>query len=265
MVSVFNLERDLLLRDEIRSAEQFRDIEKIFAARGFTPGANSVLFIDEAQESTTFGGFVRFMKEEWMFATVILTGSSITKIFSEESRVPVGRLEYLRVTPLTFAEFALNSADADQFEEARRVPLHITDYTHRMLMQRYDHYLRVGGMPAIVQQFQSGAEMHELEIAWQEIFLSQQEDFIRKEPKLKPHLFREGAQAVADLLGSTFSLTRVSQNHRDAKLAIATLCEWQIVYRCDQPTVSPTSEPRPKLYLHDLGLARSLRGTSLPS
>ena len=60
--------------DECRDFAAFQDV--LLDRHGFRPNADQVLFIDEAQESRTLGGFVRFMKEEWPRATVILSRSS---------------------------------------------------------------------------------------------------------------------------------------------------------------------------------------------
>ena len=60
-----NLERDSLDRmafDECRDFAAFQDL--LLDRHGLRPNADQILFIDEAQESRTLGGFVRFMKEE---------------------------------------------------------------------------------------------------------------------------------------------------------------------------------------------------------
>ena len=61
-----NLERDSLDRmafDDCRDFAAFQDL--LLDRHGFRPNADQILFIDEAQESRTVGGFVRFIKEEW--------------------------------------------------------------------------------------------------------------------------------------------------------------------------------------------------------
>ena len=87
-----NLERDSLDRmafDECRDFAAFQDL--LLDRHGLRPNADQILFIDEAQESRTLGGFVRFMKEEWPRATVILSGSTLRRLFRPHTRYPVGR------------------------------------------------------------------------------------------------------------------------------------------------------------------------------
>ena len=83
-----NLERDSLDRmafDECRDFAAFQDL--LLDRHGLRPNADQILFIDEVQESRTLGGFVRFMKEEWPRATVILSGSTLRRLFRPLSAV----------------------------------------------------------------------------------------------------------------------------------------------------------------------------------
>lgn len=261
----FNLEKNPLLKNEINESQDFAQFSQVIKKYGYTPLPGSLLFIDEAQESPKLGAYVRFMKEEWEDVSIILSGSSISKLFSGDARVPVGRVEYLRVTPLTFSEFVSASNKADLLHEAHEKLGAISDYIHQELITTYDAYLKVGGLPAIVLKHLSKEPQDALDRTRMEIYLSQEDDFYRKEKNIKSHLFRDGTKAIADLLGLPFSLTRISQNHRDAKVTLETLCEWLIAYKCEQESFSPTTEARPKIYLYDVGLANQLRSASIPN
>jgi len=251
-VAQFNLERDKILRDEINRSQDFEDFEKILKKYGFRPLQSAILFIDEAQESLKLGSYIRFMKEQWKATTVILSGSSISKLFSgdlrvPDSSVPVGRMEYLRVTPIDFPEYvnALNREDI--YQQALTNPNKISEFVHQELLQLYDRYLEIGGLPNVVSQAMSGASLQQLAQLRMEIYLSQEEDFTRKENGLKAHLFRDGTRAVAELLGQPFSLTRISPNHRDGKTTLETLCEWLIAYKCDQKNIESNERAKAQI------------------
>ena len=103
---VLNLERDALARSSIDACRQFSDFEELLEDEyGYTGRDGRVLFFDEAQESIRLGGFVRVMKEEWSRATVVLSGSTLTRLFRDDTRYPVGRVERLIVRPFSFSEF----------------------------------------------------------------------------------------------------------------------------------------------------------------
>ena len=64
-----------------------------------------ILFIDEAQKSRRLGSFVRYMKEEWDSASVILSGSLIAELHTKTERRPVGQESFMDLWPLSFKEF----------------------------------------------------------------------------------------------------------------------------------------------------------------
>jgi predicted AAA+ superfamily ATPase len=98
-----NLERDARLCSFIDECRDFRDYEALLRDRvGFDPAKGEVLFIDEAQESRRLGGFVRFMKEEWHQVSVILSGSTLARLFREDQRYPVGRVDRIVIGSFCF-------------------------------------------------------------------------------------------------------------------------------------------------------------------
>ncbi len=103
-----NLERDALIRSVFDDCRDFAEYEDVLRDRfDFQGDADQVLFIDEAQESRKLGEFVRFMKEEWPKATVILSGSTLTRLFRPKARYPVGRVRRFILGPFSFSEFLL--------------------------------------------------------------------------------------------------------------------------------------------------------------
>ena len=84
--SVFslNLERDPSSLRDIDRTTSFDQFTKFLQAHFKTAHFDHpdvLLFIDEAQESEKIGGYIRFMKEEWRHARVVMSGSSMTRIF----------------------------------------------------------------------------------------------------------------------------------------------------------------------------------------
>jgi predicted AAA+ superfamily ATPase len=257
-----NLEESLLIRERIDKCKDFSNFEVVMREYcGFDPSGGNILFIDEAQESRQLGTFVRFMKEKWQHATVILTGSSMTRLFGD-SRVPVGRVEYLRVYPYTFDEF-LQALNKEHLLQTTTHLFEIPDMQHMRLLELYDQYLEVGGLPSVVSSYvhHSNTKYEQLR---QEIYISQKDDFYRKVQGLKSHLFEATVKAVARNLASPFKLTSITDNHRDAKSALEQLALWHIVLLCEQHGMSPTSHYAPKAYLYDVGLAKAMRESSLP-
>jgi uncharacterized protein len=147
-----NLERDALARSEIDACREFAEFSELMADRhGFQGESGGILFIDEAQESQRLGGFVRFMKEEWERATVILSGSTLRRIFREDTRYPVGRVRRLVLFPFSFSEFLVAMGKPELAQVIREAdPIRISAGRHDRLLQLYDAFLETGGLPEVV-------------------------------------------------------------------------------------------------------------------
>jgi len=267
----FNLEKDLVLKMQIDGTATFDDFNNLLCTKcGLRDEADQILFIDEAQESEKLGSYVRFMKEEWKHIKVILTGSSMSKLFKKDERVPVGRVKYLVLRPFSFREFlriAEREAKLNMMEEiianhATYDPNSVTvQILHKDLLDLFDSYLLIGGMPAAVKAYyQDGAE-GAMEI-FAELVASQREDFYRRE-KVKTYLFIDALKGVANHVGTPAKYAHIAQNNYDAKLITQMLKDWHIIIEIEQTSSSGTINFAPKRYLYDTGILRFIRDTSI--
>ena len=100
----YDLEKNKKLRRQIDETEDFFDFNALMVDRyGLKKG--SILFFDEAQESKNLADYVKSFKEDWPDIRVILTGSSMNRFFSKETRIPVGRTRSITVFAFSFQEF----------------------------------------------------------------------------------------------------------------------------------------------------------------
>lgn len=262
----FNLEESPIFRNQIDATKSFAEFSSFMQSEyDFKENKSLVLFIDEAQESKQLGSYVRFMKEKWQNKSVILSGSSMTRLF-EESRVPVGRVDYLRLYPLSFNEF-LRAIEKENYLDSSYSGNYSTnsDLIHEQLLKMYDAYLSVGGLPEVVLSYARGEKKDVQDTIRKQIYFSQQDDFNRKETSLKNHLFEDAMKAVANTIGYPLSLNRISNNYRDAKSALSIMESWHLILSCKQLSFSQTSNNfHPKCYLYDIGLTKQLRETVLP-
>ncbi len=248
-----------LAMDECRSFSDFVVLLK--TKLGFDPGNNAVLFIDEAQESKALGGFVRFMKEKWPHTKCILTGSSMSRLFDKDARIPVGRTQSVVVRPCTFREF-LRAKDLEAtFDLHLKMQASISTIIHEQLLKIFDEYLLVGGLPAAVVAHVEGGDYRQIQAM---IFASQRDDFYRKE-KLKEHLFTDAMKTVARQLGNSSMLSHITPSHRDARHVVEALKAWNLLLEIEQTGSAPTQSFHPKWYLYDLGILTFLRLGALPT
>jgi predicted AAA+ superfamily ATPase len=112
---------------------------------------DTLLFIDEIQESLEAVSILRYFYEEFPEIHVIAAGSLLETIFDKGVNFPVGRVEYRVLRPFNFSEF-LEAMDENQAAEFyNQVPL--PDFAHAKLLQLFHSYTLVGGMPEVLNSY----------------------------------------------------------------------------------------------------------------
>jgi uncharacterized protein len=192
-----NLEEKPDIKLLFDSCQSFADFEMLLKTKlGFSPGGESVLFIDEAQESKSLGGFVRFMKEKWSHTKCILTGSSMSRLFDKDVRIPVGRTQDIVVRPFSFREFLRAQGLESTLSRYLSLQEPISSTVHDQLLKLFDNYLQVGGLPAAVLASLNGSDYRDVQAL---IFASQRDDFYRKRKTQRSFICR------CDKSGLTFA------------------------------------------------------------
>ena len=265
-----NLERDALDRlayDECRDFAAFQDL--LLDSHGFRPNADQVLFIDEAQESRRLGGFVRFMKEEWPRATVILSGSTLERLFRPQTRYPVGRVRRLVLGPFSFSEFLLAVDKRHLAAEVLGGNTRMSNQRHRHLLAQFDQFLAVGGLPAVVHAYATGQDYA---LVRREIIADYEQDFIRLFGEESIDIVKSCLRSVANFAGGVSkntSVVPVPGSRMNAKIneVFARLEGWHLIFRSDQKGSSAYASHAylPKRYLFDTGMLRELRESAVPA
>lgn len=268
-VCAANLERDTRLRSLIDGCRDFHEFEQVIADRlRFTPGPDRALFLDESQESLRLGGFVRFMKEEWREATVILSGSTLGRLFRDDVRYPVGRVQQLRVAPFAFSEFLVAVGEEELAAFVRSDEATVTPARHARLIELFDRFLGTGGLPAAVM---AHAAAHDHREILGQIAADYERDFIRIFGERDSAIVAACFRSVANFVGSPSKNTSVIPNPGTTVNArinevFARLQSWHMVLRSDQRGPAPESAHAylPKRYLFDTGLLRWHRELGMP-
>jgi predicted AAA+ superfamily ATPase len=257
-----NLETDPSTKMAFDLCKDFDEFTKVLETRfGYRPGGSHVLYIDEAQESPGLGRFVRSMKEDWRDSKVVLSGSSMARMFSEEQRIPVGRITYLTVHPFSFREYLRAHELEERYHDYIGGQVSPPQLVHQQLLDLYDSYLLVGGLPEAVF---SDVMKDDYRSILGDLLAAQRDDFLRKE-KSKDFLFLDALKGIGNHVGSPAKYTHISGNHYDAKKIIDTMKKWFLVHEVEQKGSIPTQSFHPKWYLYDIGMLRFIRDTAIPS
>lgn len=107
----------------------------------------TLFFIDEIQESLEALKLLRFFSEEKPNLHLIVAGSLLEAKMAGKWSVPVGRIEYMYLYPMTFSEF-LKALGEERYLENDNFEI-----SHDKLSNHLKNYLLVGGMPEAVSIF----------------------------------------------------------------------------------------------------------------
>lgn len=257
-----DLEKQRKIARQIDRTEDFEDFRALMKDECGLEEDGSILFIDEAQESPVLAHYVKSFKEDWPGVRVILTGSSMHRLFSGDVRIPVGRTRSLCIYPFSFPEFLRCLGHQELSELVSSIPSRLPPSRHARLLDLYDQYLHIGGYPEAVKAVAAG-DSHVPVI--DEIMGTLQDDFSRKEGSA-PQLFNETFRAVANHVGSPSKYTHIDTTKYRAKQVIATMRAWHLVLEVQPQALDPKhSDFLPKRYLHDLGVVNRYRSMAVPS
>lgn len=176
---------------------------------------DSILFLDEIQAFPEMLAKLRWFYEKMPELPVIAAGSLLEFTLSNYPySMPVGRIEYMHIEPLSFEEF-LSAVDRpnlvnylESFNWSEEIPL----YFHNELMRYFKEYIIIGGMPEAVANWAKNSSIQELAKVHSHLMSTYRDDFPKYSQRLKEHVFEEVLQEVPKSLGSKFVYSDVNPN-----------------------------------------------------
>jgi predicted AAA+ superfamily ATPase len=176
-----NLERYPELSQVFSSKEPEQILQQIEALPRMDRISNEMLlFLDEIQAVPEAIPALRYFYEDRPELPVISAGSLLEFALSEHQfSMPVGRIQYLHIGPMTFTEFlaALNEDKLYQFVMHYEFGQEIGVVIHQRLLQLLRCYYFVGGMPEAVAIFADTRSYREVSEVHNSIIETYREDF----------------------------------------------------------------------------------------
>lgn len=166
---------------ETNTIEEFEKIIDIVFKQKIVFG-KTLLFIDEIQNTPNLIALLRFFYEERPDLHVIAAGSLLeVKIKKEGLSMPVGRVEYAYVYPLTFFEFLGAIEENSLLDFLKKVSLKekIPEAIHKRALKLFYHYTLVGGMPEIVSLHTEKKSQEEINSAYSSLLTAYAEDIYK--------------------------------------------------------------------------------------
>ncbi|MDR1683363.1 MAG: AAA family ATPase [Candidatus Symbiothrix sp.] len=136
--------------------------------------ADTLLFIDEIQQSPEAVALLRYFYEDYPDLQVVAAGSLLETLLGRSIDFPVGRVEYRAVRPVSFAEFLAAMNEKQALEQYNKIPLN--DFAHEKLLKLFHTYTLIGGMPAVVADYLKNKDLTVLQNIFESLLISYFDD-----------------------------------------------------------------------------------------
>ena len=234
----------------------------------------SLLFLDEIQESPQLLAKLRWFAEDMPELPIIAAGSLLEFMLARHTiSMPVGRINYMHLEPLSFEEFLLAKDEQTLYDYIRmyRWTTAIPTPIHDRLMKLVKEYIIIGGMPLAVSKWSRNGSLQEVNQIHFDLIATYRDDFAKYSGRIEPERLNEVMSAVPRYLGEKFVYSRVNPSVpiRTIKHALDLLCKARVCHRVMSSAANGLplgAEIRAK-YLKtiflDVGLCSALLGLSL--
>jgi len=243
--------------------------------RDVLPGKR-LLFLDEIQAGRAVLGSLRWFAEQLPGLAVVAAGSLLDFALADAAaRVPVGRVSYLHLEPMSFPEFlqAHGQARLLQTLSSWSPGDELPPAGHDAATSWFDRFVMVGGMPAVVAADVERGDPRECRRLQGDLITTFRDDFARYAGRMDALILDNVLLAAASMLGRKFVAARVGEGvkQHQASRALELLCQARLCHRVLHTAANGIplgGEVNPRLrkvLLLDVGLVHGLLGTPAAS
>jgi len=269
-----NFERDARASRWFESNDPRVICDELSIARGVEISPpDALLFLDEIQAAGELLAKLRWFAEELPELPVVAAGSLPEFALANHGfSMPVGRVGYFHVEPMTFPEYLL--AHGQERLLARLRAWHpggevLSDAVHMRAGEWFHRFTMVGGMPAVVAADAGGEDARAVRTIQADLMRTYRDDFAKYSGRMESAVLDQVLLAAAGMLGRKFSAAKVGsgvKHHQTAaavdRLCWARLCTEIIHTAANGLPLGGEAKPRLKrLILLDVGMVHALLGT----
>jgi uncharacterized protein len=271
----FNFEDNKQDISLFRTNDPYTTLLEIGASRGISiEPAKSLLFLDEIQGAATLLAKLRWFAEKMPELAVIATGSLLDFALEDHTfSMPVGRIGYLYLEPLSFEEFL-------HAKEKKLLLKYISEYTlanaipatiHEQLISIFKEYMIVGGLPAAVASWIKEGSLEKTNKIHHNLISTYQDDFGKYRGRLAIERLDEVMSSVPMQLAQKFTYKRASldAHSNQLKQALNLLNKARVVHKISSshangiPLSAQTNDKYFKEIFLDVGLCSAQLGIRL--
>ena len=254
-----------------KNPQRIIELLSMIAGEKILPEKTLIIF-DEIQECPEALNTLKYFKEKANEYHVIAAGSLLGTLLAQPKSYPVGMVNLLDIYPLTFDEF-LEATDERLYAYYYSIQKEqsIEDIFHNRLLDAYNYYLIIGGMPECVASWIVHKDPAKITQIQRELIEVYENDFSKHNGKVNSgRILMVFRSIVAQLAKSNekfmYGAVREGGRARDFEEAI----EWLVsagmlnriynVSKAEHPLAAFDKLDQFKLFVFDTGLLKHMAG-----
>jgi uncharacterized protein len=144
---------------------------------------HTLLIFDEIQEVEKGLTALKYFYEQAPEYYIISAGSLLGISLQKNNSFPVGKVDFLRLFPLSFIEFLENTGNSQLAEQILNKNWEVLNAFHNKLVEILRLYYFVGGMPEAVANYIKNNNLENVRSIQQKIIIGYENDFAKHAPK----------------------------------------------------------------------------------
>ena len=250
-----------------------RILTSLSAMVGFKIDENTLVFFDEIQECGKAVTSLKYFCENKRELYIIAAGSLLGLSYSDGTGFPVGKVDFLKMYPMSFREYLLSEKEDILVELIEN-----KDYkTIKQVKNKYENYFKtycfVGGMPEVVYNYINKRDFNEVSLIQKNILKSYDLDFSKHAKNVKLERIRMVFNAIPQELSKEnkkfkYSDIKKGARSKDFEDAIQFLRDAGLIYivnnikKFTSPITSYADHSCFKIHALDIGLLSSMNNVS---
>lgn len=243
---------------------------ELYAGRKIDP-ENALLIFDEVQEVPRALAALKYFCEDAPQYHIVCAGSLLGIALHRGTSFPVGKVEFLKLYPLSFQEFLMAIGKKQFSELLDQQDFSMITSFRETYADALKQYYFVGGMPEAVESFAENQDFNEVRQIQKRILAAYEQDFSKHAPnEVVPRLRMLWNSIPAQLAKENkkfiYGLVREGARAKDYETALLWLSDCGLVHRVSRvnapgiPLRAYADMKAFKLFVLDVGLLGCMTG-----
>ena len=243
---------------------------ELYAGRKINP-ENTLLIFDEVQEVPRAIASLKYFYENAPQYHIVCAGSLLGIALHQGTSFPVGKVDFLKLYPLSFSEFLMATGNERFAELLKNQDYEMITSFKQTYIDALKHYYFVGGMPEAVQSFAESKDFNEVRAIQKRILAAYEQDFSKHAPneivpKIRMLWNSIPSQLARENKKFIYGLVREGGRAREYETAIMWLSDCGLVHKVSRvnaagiPLKAYEDLKAFKLFIVDVGLLGCMTG-----